>query len=85
MTPADPHDPTAEARRRMLRRASVYVYGFLAAAIAVAVGGAALVAWFASRRGLPFVTTWAVLCAIIVLPSLLMLVWRAVKERERQG
>ena len=44
-----------------------------------------LLAWFASRRGMPFVTTWAVLCAIIVLPSLLMLVWRAVKEREKQG
>jgi hypothetical protein len=53
----------------------------MTAAIVVAIGGAALVALLVSRAGLPFVKTWIVLSVVILLPSLIMLVWRALKER----
>lgn len=85
MSPGDARDPEAQARRRIVMRATLYMYGFLTAAIVVALGGAALIAWFASRRGFPFLQTWLVLSMIILLPSLLMLVWRAVKERSGKG
>jgi hypothetical protein len=74
-------DPTREASRRIVRRATLYVYMFMAAAVGVAVGGAALLAWLLTRTGLPFRETWIILSIVILLPSLLMLVWRAVKER----
>jgi hypothetical protein len=38
-----------------------------------------------SRTGLPFLTTWIVLMAVILVPSLLLLAWRGVKERTGGG
>jgi hypothetical protein len=51
------------------------------AAIGVAFGGSALVAWLLSTTGLPFVRTWIVLSVVVLLPSLLGIVWRALRER----
>lgn len=78
-----PHeqDPHAAARKRIVFKATLYTYGFLIAAIVVAIGGAALIAWLLSRTGLPFRETWIVLAVVILLPSLLMMVWRAVSEK----
>ena len=56
-------DAGAERRRRAIRRATLYTYGFLGAALLTTVGGAALVAWILSFTGLPFLTTWLVLMA----------------------
>ena len=81
MTEGNGRDPGAETRKRIVFRATLYVYGFMTAAIVVAIGGAALVALLVSRAGLPFVKTWIVLSVVILLPSLIMLVWRALKER----
>lgn len=72
-------DPTVEARRKIVARATLYLYGFLTAAIVVAVGGAALMAWALTGVGLPFRETWIVLAIIIVLPSVIVLLWRAVR------
>jgi hypothetical protein len=83
VTEGNGRDPGAEVRRRIVFRATLYVYGFMIAAIVVAVGGAALVALLVARAGLPFVKTWIVLSVVILLPSLLMLVWRAFKERSK--
>jgi hypothetical protein len=74
-------DPGAERRRQAIRRAGLYTWGFLAAAIVTAVGGAALIAWVFSRTGVPFLAAWGILIAVIVVPSLLLLAWRGVKER----
>ncbi|MGH7577694.1 MAG: hypothetical protein ACREM1_21555 [Longimicrobiales bacterium] len=81
MTHDGGHDPTAEARRRMLARATLYVYAFLTAGIVVAVGGAALMAWLLTRVGLPFRETWIALAIIIVLPSVIVVLWRAATGR----
>jgi uncharacterized membrane protein YeiH len=70
------------ARQRAIRRATRYTYGFLASAVVTAVGGGALIAWLFTRSGLPFLKTWIVVIAIVVVPSLLGLVWRAVRERQ---
>jgi Sec-independent protein secretion pathway component TatC len=75
-------DPAARARRqRQIHRAGLYTYGFLAAALGIAAVGAALVAWLMSRTGLPFLETWIVLTLVILVPSGIALVWRAVRER----
>jgi FtsH-binding integral membrane protein len=69
-----------ERRRRIiLRRAALYTYGFLAAGLIVAIGGSALVAMLMARGGLPFLQTWLVITAIVLIPSLLGLVIRAVR------
>ena len=78
-------DAGAERRRRAIRRATLYTYGFLGAALLTTVGGAALVAWILSFTGLPFLTTWIVLMAVILVPSLLALAWRGVRERTGGG
>lgn len=73
-----------EARRnvrRIVLRASLYAWGFLVAAILVALGGSALLAWLLTRIGLPFVRTWITVSIIVLLPSLIGIVWRTVRDR----
>lgn len=81
----EPGDPDAARRRQILRRAALYTWGFLGAAVLVAIGGSAFVAWLLSRAGFPFRTTWLVIAAIVVLPSLLGLVIRAVREQSKRN
>jgi FtsH-binding integral membrane protein len=81
MTGSQRRDEHAETRRRIHRKATLYTYGFMLAAIGVAFGGSALVAWLLSTTGLPFVRTWIVLSVVVLLPSLLGIVWRALRER----
>ena len=77
-------DAAARARRqRQIRKAGLYTYVFLAAGLGIAVVGAALIAWLLSRTGLPFLATWIVLALVILVPSGIALVWRAVRERTR--
>jgi membrane protein implicated in regulation of membrane protease activity len=61
------------------------MYGFLAAGLIVAIGGSALVALLMSRGGLPFLQTWLVITAIVLIPSLLGMVIRAVREHNQTG
>jgi FtsH-binding integral membrane protein len=81
MTDQEEFDRSAEVRRRIIMRAQLYTYGFLAAALAIAFGGSAMVAWILSRTGLPFVKTWIAILIIVLMPSLVTVVWRAVRER----
>lgn len=81
MTGARFEDENTEVRRRIRRKATLYTYGFMLAAIGVALGGSALVAWLLSASGTPFLETWIVLSLIVLLPSLLGIVWRAIRER----
>lgn len=76
-------DDLERRRRAILRRATLFTWGFLAAGLLVAVGGSALVAWMLARGGLPFVTTWIVIASIVVLPTLIGLVVRAVREHSK--
>jgi Sec-independent protein secretion pathway component TatC len=77
-------DAAARARRqRQIHRAGLYTYAFLAAGVGIAAVGAALIAWLLSRTGLPFLETWIVLTLVILVPSGIALVWRAVRERTR--
>lgn len=70
-------------RRELLRRATVYTWGFFSIAVTLAVGGSALVAWLLSRSGLPFLRTWLIIISLVVLPSLIGLVVRGVRERSQ--
>jgi uncharacterized protein YacL len=74
-------DAHAAARRQIVRRATLYSVGFLAAGLAIALAGAALVAWLMSRGNLPFLQTWLVITIIIVLPGLLAAVWKLIRDR----
>lgn len=74
-------DPHAEARRQIVRRATLYSVGFLAAGLGIAVVGAALIAWLLSRGPLPFMQTWLVVTLIVVLPALAAAVWKLIRNR----
>lgn len=76
--PEDIHD---ENRREIMRRATMYTTGFLVAAVAIALIGAAFVAWLLTWRGLPFVRTWLIATAIILLPGLTAAVWNLIRDR----
>ena len=62
-------------------RATLYSIAFLAAGLAIALAGAAFVAWLFSRAGLPFLKTWLIITAIIVLPGLLAALWKLIRGR----
>lgn len=74
-------DEQHHARRQIVRRATLYSVGFLAAGLFIAVAGAAFVAWLLTRAGLPFMKTWLVVTAIVVLPGLLATVWKLMRGR----
>lgn len=70
----EPRDTESEARRerrRILRRVTLYTYGLLALAIAVAAAGTAIIAWFLSQTGVPFLDTWLVLLLIVLAVPLI--------------
>jgi uncharacterized membrane protein len=72
----------AEVRRNILRRASLFSYGMLAVTIGVALGGAALIALvLKAASGLPFLETWGVLSALVLVPPLLRIAFRALRGR----
>jgi hypothetical protein len=76
-----PEDPGFETRRQILRRATVYTVSFLGAAVAIALLGAAFVAWLLTWRGQPFLRTWLIATAIIMLPGLAAAVVRLMRGR----
>jgi hypothetical protein len=84
--PVDPdaagarYDPSAEARQKLMRQASLYMYGYIAAAVFVAIAGAALVAFLLRGTGWPFFRTWAILVAVMLVPPALAAVVRAVRS-----
>lgn len=72
-------------RRRIIRQARLYTWGFAAAAVAVALAGGALLAWLLTGLDLPFVPTWlAVSAALVVIPALAHVV-QAVRSRAGTG
>jgi hypothetical protein len=77
--PADDRD--ARVRKEILRRATLYTLGFLGAAVIIAVVGAAFVAWLLTWRGQPFLRTWLVAMAIILVPGILGMIWKLVRGR----
>ena len=70
-----------EVRRQIIRRATYFSVGFLAAGLVIALAGAAFVAWLFSRGSLPFFETWLVVTAIIVLPGLVAAAWKRIRDR----
>jgi predicted PurR-regulated permease PerM len=71
----------AEVRRRIVRRATVYAYGLIAATVAVSLVGAAIVAAVLRLAGMPFLKTWLVIAAlVIVIPVVGMMI----RERFRK-
>jgi uncharacterized protein YacL len=78
MTRRDEND---DARRQIVRRATIYSVSFLAAGLIIAVAGAAFVAWLLSRGSLPFMKTWLIVTAIIVLPGLVATIWKLIRGR----
>lgn len=72
-------------RREILRRANMFKWGFLGVALLLAVGGSALVAWFLTLRGHPFVPTWFIITTVVLLPSALGIVVQEVRARTRRS
>jgi hypothetical protein len=74
-------DRDARTRRELVRRATLYSLGFIAAGVGIALGGAALIAWLLTRSGLPFLRTWLILVAIVVLPGLVAAIFNTLRGR----
>lgn len=81
----EPRDEDAEARRRIIRRAEIYTWSLFATAIGVALGGSAFVALLIRPRGVPFVTTWLVLTAVVLLPSAIGYLIQRYRESARRA
>jgi hypothetical protein len=73
--------PESDVRSRLVRQVTIYTAAFFAAAVVIAVVGAALVAWLLSFAGQPFLRTWLVLTLVIVLPGLLAALWKLIRLR----
>lgn len=76
-----PDDPGSEARRRIVKRATLYTAGFMGAALGIAVVGAAVVAWLLTFAGQPFLRTWLIAAVVVVLPGLLAALVRLIRGR----
>lgn len=83
---SDGERDTARERRRLVRRATLYTVGFFAAAVLVAVVGAAIIAWMLSNFGLPFRPTWLIIAALVLgvplLAALVRALWRRAGGRD---
>lgn len=64
-----------DAWRRILRQATLYTYGFLLGAIALGIGGSALIAALLARAGLPFLQTWLTLAVLVLVPAAVSAWW----------
>lgn len=53
-------------RKRILWRLRLLTWGLWGGAVAMAVGGGALVAWVLSLGGLPFLRTWLIVSVILL-------------------
>ena len=76
-------DPTAEIRRTLMRQANQQMYTFIAVAVIVALLGAALVAFLLRGAGWPFLRTWGILVAVLLLPPAVGAVIRNVRSSGR--
>jgi hypothetical protein len=76
-----PLDPEARVRQRLVRRATLYAFGFIAAGVVLAVGGAALVAWLLTRAGQPFMRTWVIATILVLLPGVSATLWKVLRDR----
>jgi hypothetical protein len=77
-------DPTAETRRKLMKQASMYMYGYIGAAILIAIAGSALIAFLLRGAGWGFLRTWAVILAVVLVPPLIGVVIGSVR-RPRNG
>lgn len=77
-------DEEDRERRRILRRITLLTWGLAAAAVVLAVAGGALVAWFFSLSGFPFVRTWIIMSLLLLLVPITVHVapWPRRKDRE---
>lgn len=75
------NDAGSAERDRIVRRATLYTLSFLGAGLGIAVVGGAFVAWILRWAGQPFLRTWLIATAIIVLPGLAAAIWKLFRER----
>lgn len=68
-------DRYSEIQRRLLKKTGWSTVVFFMAGIAVAIAGAALVAWLLTSQGVPFLTGWVVCMAVLILPALAAALW----------
>jgi uncharacterized membrane protein len=77
-----PEDFDAE-RRRIIRKISILTWGLVVAAILLAIGGGALLAFFLQGAGLPFLRTWVILSLLLLaVPAAVHLAPRRRKDGE---
>lgn len=68
-------DRYSEIQRRLLKKTGWSTVLFFMAGLAVAVTGAALVAWLLTSQGVPFLTAWVACMAVLILPALAAALW----------
>jgi hypothetical protein len=76
-----PGDHDGRATRDIVRKITLYTVSFLGAALAIAALGAAFVAWLLRWAGQPFLRTWLIAMAIILVPGVVGMIWKLVRGR----
>lgn len=81
-SPRDGRSAEEEARRRTLRKATLYVWGLGTAAVLVGALGSAAIAWLALPE-LPFLTAWLLVVVLLVIGVGIVIAFRAIAEHRR--
>ncbi len=76
-------DSAAEERRRIVRRATLYTWGLLAASMLVAFGGAALLALLVRVPDMSFVKRWLAISALVIVPATMLYLIQRYRESRR--
>ena len=83
MTDRRPDDFDAE-RRRIVRRVAWMVWSARIAAVLLAIGGGALLAWILSLGGFPFLRTWLNVSLLLILAPIAVHLWPGPKPWEKK-
>jgi hypothetical protein len=76
-----PRDNRSDERDRIISQATKFTLSFLAAGLAIALVGGAFIGWLLRWAGQPFLRTWLIATALIILPGLLAGIWKFFRER----
>mgnify|MGYP001048680419 CR=1 FL=1 len=74
-----------QERRRIVRKVRLLTWGVAGLAVLLAIGGGALLAWFLTGAGFPFLRTWVILSLLLLAVPGLVHLWPGPRPWEAGG